>query len=131
MEKGNKMKQLEVKLRLSHAKVQGVNYLRSMVRDKSDISYRKRGYVAFVPNLLVRMLDVCHSNPTSSSSAAGDYEVSSDLKFQHGIVFFADISGFTKLTEKLAAQPNGAELLCAELDKVINSFVILYDCMLF
>lgn len=33
-------------------------------------------------------------------------------------VLFADISGFTKLTEKLNQRLNGAELLCSELDVV-------------
>jgi hypothetical protein len=59
----------------------------------------------------VRMLEDELLSPKSRQNAA-------QVSYQHGLVFFADISGFTKLTERFADEPNGAERLCLELDKV-------------
>ena len=39
---------------------------------------------------------------------------------------FADASGFTALTEKLSALPNGAELMC----KAINAFLTAINAFL-
>jgi hypothetical protein len=94
-----------------YAKVQGVNYIRDMVREKTETVDRIRGYLAFVPAMLVRMLE-------AQALATKHHNVSAEVRHQHAVVFFADISGFTKLTERLADEPNGAERLCFELDKV-------------
>ncbi|KAJ8598361.1 hypothetical protein CTAYLR_003031 [Chrysophaeum taylorii] len=46
-----------------------------------------------------------------------------------GAVFFADISGFTKLTEKLSRHLDGAERLCAELDVVYGMILEEADAL--
>lgn len=102
-----------------YAKVQGVNYIRDMVREKTETVDRIRGYLAFVPAMLIRMLE-------TQALSTKHHTVSAEVSYQHGIVFFADISGFTKLTERLADEPNGAERLCFELDKVYN--ILYHKC---
>lgn len=100
----------------------------------TDAEDRIRGYLSFVPSLLVSQLEeqklsvgqsfpqAKHSQSFSSRGAV----IFPQAKHRHGVLFFADLSGFTKLTEKLAVQSHGAELLCAELDKVIRMYIYFY-----
>jgi hypothetical protein len=86
----------------------------------TDAEDRLRGYLSFVPSLLVSQLEEQKSSVAQSFSSTGAV-IFPQAKHRHGVLFFADLSGFTKLTEKLAVQSHGAELLCAELDKVCSS----------
>lgn len=96
-------------LRISIAKRRGINVIKSTAGDEE----RRKGYLTFLPAMLVHQLQV---QATKRDCSGG--EVHPETIYQHGVVFFADLSGFTKLTEKLAVHAHGAELLCSELDKV-------------
>jgi len=76
-------------------------------------------YAAFVPAFVSREIA---ARRTSTQQQA--YTYGQALQFDKQVeaaVLFADISGFTKLTEKLCARLNGAELLCAELDVIYGA----------
>jgi class 3 adenylate cyclase len=120
-----------------------VNFVQKLKSGKqTDAHARLRGYLAFVPAMLIRQLDAVaattaatavatrataesehgphgsSNNVSMKSLLRGSMAVSPSLERRQGVVFFADLSGFTKLTEKLAVHPHGAELLCAALDQV-------------
>jgi class 3 adenylate cyclase len=42
----------------------------------------------------------------------------------YAAVLFADISGFTAMTERLAMKSNGAELLSQKLNDLFSSFLV-------
>jgi hypothetical protein len=96
-------------LRRSVAKTRGINLIKSTGSDDE----RRKGYLTFLPSMLIKQLQV---QATKRDCSGG--EVHPETIYQYGVVFFADLSGFTKLTEKLAVHAHGAELLCSELDKV-------------
>ena len=87
---------------------------------------RLKGYLSFLPAMLAQQLiDTADPDRRQSlaNSRAGEH-LFPNAQNLHGVVFFADLSGFTKLTERLAVQPHGAELLCDELDSV---FTLILD----
>ena len=104
------------------ANVRGVNFITKLLQMSmsTDIEDRLRGYLAFTPCMLARQLAAAPGGP-EGRGLGGD--VRPGCIELHGAVLFADLSGFTKLTERLAsesAQGFGAEALCAELDKVVT-----------
>lgn len=85
-------------------------------------------YAAFVPAFVLseirRHFDFKQSSLQVTSAKATDLAVHGRAMrstTRDAAVLFADISGFTKLTEKLNQRLNGAELLCAELDVVYGA----------
>lgn len=44
-----------------------------------------------------------------------------------GAVLFADASGFTALTQRLSEKPNGAEKLCAILNRFFTSMLKIVE----
>jgi len=121
-----------------------VNFVQKLKSGKqTDAHARLRGYLAFVPAMLINQLDSVSATAAATAAATrpikqnehgfngnsnkhstkptmlrGSMAVAPSLERRQGVVFFADLSGFTKLTEKLAVHPHGAELLCAALDQV-------------
>ena len=81
----------------------------------TESSDRIRGYLTFVPCMLARQLVAQQARRAFKYDLGG---VDPEALHVHGAVFFADLSGFTKLTERLAVHSHGAELLCTELDRL-------------
>lgn len=88
-------------------------------------------YAAFVPAMVLREISKRREEKSFESSLnLSDPRVHSNQIYGRAMrcetktdaaVLFADISGFTKLTEKLNQRLNGAELLCSELDVVYGA----------
>ena len=79
---------------------------RAVSNQDLDLLRALRDYVAFVPRFVVPQLRELRE-PLARVE-----------KFQ-GVVSFLDVAGFTKLTERLAKQPDGAERLA----KIINALL--------
>lgn len=86
-------------------------------------------YAAFVPAFVLaeirrhfhRRQSSAHAASTEAVDRAVHGRAMRSATREDAAVLFADISGFTKLTEKLNQRLNGAELLCAELDIVYGA----------
>ncbi|KAJ8607225.1 hypothetical protein CTAYLR_009921 [Chrysophaeum taylorii] len=104
------------------------NFLKAKVNQSPDALY---AYAAFVPACVLKEVAKRRADggsfrrlqaleDRSEDSSIYGRAMRSETKAD-AAVLFADISGFTKLTEKLNARLNGAELLCAELDVVYGA----------
>ena len=71
---------------------------------------RSAGYASFLPNIAIEELHEAAGNalPGTTGEAA---------------MIFADASGFTALTEKLAAKADGAELMCQIMNKFLGEII--------
>lgn len=106
-------------------RVIGAAGFRSSVNTNPETLY---SYAAFVPAfVLTEIIKMRNRSPNSRFLNEGmpnrtvyGRAMRSETTAE-AAVLFADISGFTKLTEKLNRRLNGAELLCAELDVVYGA----------
>ena len=67
-------------------------------------------FVAFVPRFVLPQLP------------SMDFPAPSCI-FIEGVVSFLDVAGFTKLTERLAMQPDGAERLAKIINKLMGQML--------
>ena len=65
----------------------------------------------------------CVQRAIAGMSASTDPEPGPESFY--AAVLFADISGFTAMTERLAAKSNGAELLSQKLNDFFSSFLVI------
>lgn len=111
---------------------------RQLPQENSGVDYSKepddatlmrlRRLAAYVPKLVVRRL---YNNPSPiqlpGNSIHSHYDLIISLKeieYYQACVMFADVSGFTPLTEKMASMgPEGVEKLTGQLNKYFDMMI--------
>ena len=78
---------------------------------------------SFLPRMVIEQLLECHNRagPLPDKGDAGYEEIHGTTL--EAAVLFADASGFTALTEKLAQRPNGAELMCQIMNRFFGAVI--------
>ena len=81
-------------------------------------------FASFIPRLL-------HQQLLPTELGGGARRVGPGLEFAgdgagrllHAAAIFSDASGFTALTERLAQQPNGAEVMCRTMNRFLSAMI--------
>ena len=74
---------------------------------------------SFLPRMTIEQLQALHAQPCEEGAEPGGIPGST----LDAAVLFADASGFTALTERLAQRPNGAELMCQIMNRFFGSVI--------
>lgn len=89
--------------------------------DGPEISTTKvSAFQCFIPNLVAK--EMCSQMPAGERRKSFTASTASSHSID-GAVLFADMSGFTALTERLANKENGAELMCEAICDVFSTLL--------